>query len=93
MSGVGVEQTGAPEVQHDLGNTAGKKDFHCRMIARAVRQRVHDSRNLAADPRPIVRDRPAQAGGVGDRGHVQDQVGRSAERRMRHHRVLRSRHR
>ena len=58
------------------------------MVARAVRQRVHDSRDLAADPRPIVSARPAQAGGVGNRGHVQDQVGRSAERGMRHHRVL-----
>ena len=58
------------------------------MIARAVWQRVHDSWHFAADPRPVVRDRTTEAGGVGDGGHVQDQVGRAAERRMRHHRVF-----
>ena len=75
-------------MQHHLGDTAGEKDLNRRMMPRTVRQGVDDARHAAVDVGPVLRGRAAQAGRVRDRGQVQDEVRRAAERGMRHHRVL-----
>ena len=75
-------------MQHDLGHAAGLKHLHGRMVLRAVRQRVHETRHPPADIGPVGGGRPAETCGVGDGGQVQNQVRRPAERGVGHHRVL-----
>ncbi len=82
-----MKQSQLAQVQHDFGNTAGEKDLNGDVSDGAIGQRIDEARDLAIDLDPIFAGRAAQAGGVGDRGDVQEQVGRSAERRVDDHRV------
>ena len=54
---------------------------------RAVGQDAHQPRDPAVDLVPVVDGRPGQARGEGDRGDVQEQVGRAAERGVDRHGV------
>ena len=82
-----VEQPGAPQVQHHFRDGARHEDLHGRVIAGTVRQRIDEPGHPAVDGRPIARVGPAQSGGVSNGGDVQDQVRRSAERRVDDHGV------
>ena len=80
-----VEQAKRAQVQQHLRNATREVHAHGRMRSRG--QRVDQSRNGAVDGHPVLDARAAQAGRVRDGRHVQQEVRRTAERRMRHHRV------
>ena len=75
-------------MQHYLGHTAGEKDLHGGVVLRAVGQNVDEARHRAVNAGPILNRRTAQPHGVGDRRYVQNQIGRTAEGRVNHHRVV-----
>ena len=82
------QQPEVAQVQHHLGHAAGEEDAHGRVVDGAVRQHADDARHGAVDARPVLDRRAPQARGVGDRGDVQQQVGRAAEGRVHDHRVV-----
>jgi hypothetical protein len=84
----GLEQTGAAQMEHDFGHRTGLEHLHGRMMPRTIRQSVDQTRHAAVDRGPIGRGRAAEARGMRDRRQVQDQVGRTAERGVGHHRVV-----
>ncbi len=67
-------------MQHRLGHAAREIDLHGGVVLRAVGQRIDEARHLPVDAHPIVDGRTTQPGGVRDRGHVQHEIGRTAER-------------
>src|SRR5271157_2747043 len=77
----GLEQAGAAQMQHDFGHASGQKDLHGGMHLRAVGKGIDQAGDLAVDARPVIHCGAAQAGGVGDGGDVENQVGGSAEGR------------
>ena len=82
-----IEQPRPAQVQHHFRHAAGQEHLHGGEEVRAVGQRVHQARDLPVHRCPVARTRAPQAGGVGDGGQVQDQVGGAAEGRVHHHRV------
>ena len=60
VSASGLEQPGAPQVQHDLRNAAGQEHLDRRMVPRSVRQRVDDARHSPVDVGPVARGRAAK---------------------------------
>ena len=84
----GIEQSGAPQVQHHFRHAAGKENLDGGEVARAVGQGVHQARHLAIDLRPVGGGGPLQFRRKGDGGNVQQQIGGSAKGRVDHHGVL-----
>ena len=82
---VRVEQAQRAQVQQHLGHAAREVDAHGRMGTGW--QRIDQPRHGAVDGHPVLDRRPRHASGMGDGGHVQQQVRRPAEGHMRHHRV------
>ena len=58
------------------------------MIARAVWKHVHNPGNAAVYALPILHRRPSQAGGESDRRNVEQQIRRTAKRRVQNHGIL-----
>ena len=85
---VQVQQAHVAQMQHHLGHAAGHEHLHRGMVARAVGQRVDQARRGAVGGGPVGHGRRRQAGRVGDRRHVQHQVGGAAERGVHHQCVL-----
>jgi hypothetical protein len=87
----GIEQSRAAQVQHHFRHAAGHEHLHGGKRDCAARSAAHrPAAALPVDARPVVGRRPAQSRGMRDRRNVQDQVGGSAERRVRHHGVVQS---
>ena len=75
----GVEEAGAAEVEHDLGDASGEEDLHGGEAAGAVGEGVDEARDFAVDRGPVGGGGAAEAGGVGDGRDVEQEVGRAAE--------------
>ena len=84
----GVEESGAAEVEHDLGCSAGEEDLHGGVVSGAVGESVDESRDLAVDAGPVFCCGPVEFRGVGDGGDVEQEIGGAAEGRVDDHRVV-----
>ena len=78
-----VDDAQLAQVQHDFGHTTGQVHLHRRVIDRTVGQHVDKPREL----RRLTRRQSStvgrsQTGGVGDRGNVQQKIGRATAGRM-----------
>ncbi len=74
-------------MQHYLRNPSGQEDADGRMPHRSVGQDVDETRDFAVNRTPVFDRWPAQPGRVSDGRNVQEQVGRTAERRVNDHGV------
>ncbi len=86
--GVQAQQAEVAQPEHHLGHAAGEEDAHGRVVDGPVGQHADDPRHRAVDARPVLDGGPPQARGVGDRRHVQQEVGGAAERGVHDHRVV-----
>ena len=84
---VAIDESGIAQVKHDLGHAAGKKDLHGGEIARAIGERIDETRHLTIYFGPIRCGGTLQARGMGNGGDMQQEVGGTAERGMKHHRI------
>ena len=85
--GAEPEYAQGPQVEHHFRYAAGEEDADRGMVLGAVGQRIDDPGDFLVHGDPVVHRRPAQAGGMGDGGNMQQQVCRAAEGRMDHHGV------
>ena len=77
-----------PEVEHHLGNSTSEENLYGRVAVRAIWQGVYQSGDLLVDMLPVFYGGPGQFRSMSDGGDMQDQVGRSSERRMKDHGVM-----
>src|SRR5258706_719790 len=66
-------------MKHHFGYSAGEEDANRRVADWAVGQRIDEAWDAAVDVDPVVNTGTSEAGGVGDGGDVQEEVGRAAE--------------
>ena len=74
-------------MQHHLRHAAGQEHAHGGMVAGPVGQHVHQPRHLPVDVDPVLHHRASQPRRVRDRGQVEQQIRRAADRRVHHHGV------
>ena len=74
-------------MQHHFRHAAREKHAHGGMSDRAVGQHIDQTHHLLVDLRPVVHAGPLEPGAKGDSRKVQQQVRRSPESGMHHHRV------
>ena len=75
-------------MQHHFRNRSGHVHLRRHEIARAIGQRVDQPRHTAIDTIPIVHGGALQTGLMRHRGQMQNQVRRTAEGRVNHHRIV-----
>ncbi len=75
-------------MQHHLGHAAGQEDAHGGMADGAVGQHIDQARHGAVDAAPVFHGGARQAGGMGDGGDVQQQVGAAAKGGVDDHGVV-----
>ena len=75
-------------MQHDLGHTAGEKGLHRDVILRSIRQHIDEARRLAIDAIPVGDDGATTTSGMGDGGHVQQQIRRTTEGGVHDHGIV-----
>jgi hypothetical protein len=73
---------------HHLGDAARQENPDGRVIGRPIRQHVHKTGRRQVHPMPVLDGRLSQASRMGDRRHVQEEVGRPAKCRVNGHRVV-----
>jgi hypothetical protein len=83
-----MEQPRVAQLQHHFWHTAGKEHLDRRMIPWTVRQGIDQAWGAAIDVLPIGERRSRQAGGMSQGRDVQQEVRRSADCGVDHHRVL-----
>ena len=82
-----MEHAHRAQVEHDFRDAAGEEDANRGMMLGAVGECVDEPRDLLVHCDPIVDGGAAQTGRVRNRGNVEQQVGRSAERGVHDHGV------
>ena len=69
-------------MEHHLGHAAGEEDLDGGVVLRAIREDIDETWDGAVDARPVVDGGAGEAGGVGDGGDVEREIGGAAERRV-----------
>src|SRR6202041_1170828 len=82
-----IQQSCPAQMQHNLRYCAGQKNLNCGEVVRPVWKSIHEPWDCTIDRGPICCRRSPQSRCVSDGGNMQQQISRSSEGGMHHHRI------